>query len=54
LNGFVTSLSEATKALDRRDFSEAKEVIRGLMTDLEDLRARYEEALKAHRIRFPY
>ena len=54
LNAFICLLGVAAKALGRRDFTETEEVIRGFMGDLEELRARYEDALKKHGIGLPY
>jgi hypothetical protein len=44
----------ATEAFGRKDYSEAEGIVRGFMADLEDLRARYEEALKNHGMSLPY
>lgn len=54
LNGLIATTSEAVEALDRGDRDEAREVLRELAMQLQEIQERYETAVRAHGLELPY
>ncbi len=54
LSNYLSTVGEVLQAFERGDSPEAESIVRELRTSLEELRDRYEAALKNHGIPLPY